>query len=80
MPRIYAEARRAYRQYRSGVSGQTVTDADNPDFLLVMAAWQMFVGLNGERQDGKNRRVVTDNSGNDRFHLQTFEIKINEGG
>ncbi|HGW1616200.1 TPA: hypothetical protein ACNMR5_002745 [Klebsiella pneumoniae] len=28
----------------------------------------------------KNRRVVTDNSGNDRFHLQTFEIKINEGG
>jgi hypothetical protein len=53
MPRIYAEARRAYRQYRSGVAGQTVTDADNPDFLLVMAAWQMFVGLNGERQDGK---------------------------
>ncbi|ENE0538358.1 hypothetical protein ACM4N5_003810 [Escherichia coli] len=53
MPRIYAEARRAYRQYRSGVSGQTVTDADNPDFLLVMAAWQMFVGLNSERQDGK---------------------------
>ncbi|WP_243211068.1 hypothetical protein JQ760_028485 (plasmid) [Klebsiella pneumoniae] len=53
MPRIYAEARRAYSQHRSHLSGQTVTDADNPDYLLVMAAWQVFVGLNSDRQDDK---------------------------
>lgn len=48
LDKVYTQMRRAVRHYRSRPSGQTVTEYDNPDYLMVMAAWQIFVGLNSE--------------------------------